>query len=62
MKDGEIIIYTTTRKRLERFYEVRIVHETKGFGLDFVTKTDIEFWSPTPGEQYSKEGRFGTCI
>ena len=35
-------------KRFERFGEVGIVDETKDFGLDFVKKTDIGFWSTTP--------------
>ena len=46
-------------KRLQGFGEVRIVDETNGFGLDFVKKdigVPLQTW-----EQYSKEGRFGTC-
>ena len=35
-------------KRLERFGEVRIIDETNGFGLDFVEKTEIRFWSTIP--------------
>ena len=36
-------------KRLERFGDVRTVDEANGFGLDFVEKTEIGFWSTTPG-------------
>ena len=45
-------------KRLERFGEARIIDETNGFGLDFVEKIEIRFWSTTRAtwEQYSKEG------
>ena len=35
-------------KRLEKFSEVGIVDETNGFGLDFVKKTEMGFWSATP--------------
>ena len=41
VKDGKISIQTKTRKRLERFGEVEIVGESKGFELDFIKKTDI---------------------
>ena len=32
-------------KELERICEARIVDETKSFELDFVEKTEVEFWS-----------------
>ena len=47
----------TMGKRLERFGEVRIVDEMNGFGLEFVKKTESEFWSTAQTwEQDSKEG------
>ena len=53
VKAGKISNYMTTRKSLERFGELRIVHERSGFGLDFVKKTEKGSRKTTPGREQS---------
>ena len=48
VRDGKISNQTTMGKRSGRFGEARIVDETKGFGLDFLKKTESGYWRATP--------------
>ena len=38
IENGQICYQTTMREGLERFDETWVIHETSGFGLDFVKK------------------------